>query len=86
MVGAGAAKEADVFGEAPNIAARVQAAAEPGTVLITDAVHQLVSGLFVVESRGAVALKGMERQLKLYRIVHRAACGGGLKPLLQSED
>ena len=45
VVGAGAGKEADVFGEAPNIAARVQAAAEPGTVLITDAVHQLVPGL-----------------------------------------
>jgi class 3 adenylate cyclase len=36
VVGAGAGKEADVFGEAPNIATRVQAAAEPGTVLITD--------------------------------------------------
>jgi class 3 adenylate cyclase len=41
VVGAGASKEADVFGEAPNIAARAQAAAEPGTVLITDAVHRL---------------------------------------------
>jgi class 3 adenylate cyclase len=60
VVDAGAGK-ADVFGEAPNIAARVQAAAEPGTVLITDAVHQLVSGLFVVESRGASVLKGIER-------------------------
>ena len=56
MVGAGAGKEADVFGEAPNIAARVQAAAEPGTVLITDSVHQLISGLFVVESRGGSVL------------------------------
>jgi len=40
VVGASAGKEADVFGEAPNIANRVQAAAEPGTVLITDAVCQ----------------------------------------------
>jgi class 3 adenylate cyclase len=68
VVGAGASKEADVFGEAPNIAARVQAAAEPGTVLITDAVHQLISGLFVVESRGAPALKGIERPLQLYQL------------------
>jgi class 3 adenylate cyclase len=42
VVGAGAGNEADVFGETPNIASRVQAAAEPGTLLITDAVHQLV--------------------------------------------
>ena len=44
VVGAGADKEADVFGDTPNIAARVQAIAEPGTVVITDAVHRLVSG------------------------------------------
>src|SRR6266446_7855419 len=49
VVGAGPGKEADVFGDTPNIAARVQSAAEPGIVVITDAVHRLVSGLFVVE-------------------------------------
>ena len=49
VVGASAGKDADVFGDTPNIAARVQAAAEPGTVVITDATYRLVSGLFVVE-------------------------------------
>src|SRR5207244_10459547 len=48
VVGAGAGKDTDVFGDTPNVAARVQAVAEPGTVVITDAVHRLVSGLFVV--------------------------------------
>jgi class 3 adenylate cyclase len=95
VVGAGAGKEADVFGEAPNIAARVQAAAEPGTVLITDAVHQLVSGLFVVESRGASVLKGIERPLELYQVVQPSAVRGrleasavvrGLTPFVGRED
>jgi class 3 adenylate cyclase len=67
VVGAGASKEADVFGEAPNIAARVQAAAEPGTVLITDAVHRLVSGLFVVESRKSSTPFGLQAELKSER-------------------
>jgi class 3 adenylate cyclase len=53
VVGAGAGKDADVFGDAPNLASRVQAAAEPDTVLITDATHRLVSGLFIVEDRGS---------------------------------
>src|SRR6516225_5801306 len=46
VVGGGAGKDADVFGETPNIAARVQGAAAPDSVLITSAVHRLISGLF----------------------------------------
>jgi predicted ATPase/class 3 adenylate cyclase len=81
VVGAGTGKEADVFGEAPNIAARVQAAAEPSTVLITDAVHRLVSGLFVVEGRGASTLKGIERSVELYRVVQSSGVRGRLGAL-----
>src|ERR1700745_714154 len=63
VVGAGAGNDSDVFGDAPNISAREQAAAAPGPVLITADTHRLVSGLFVVEDRGAQALKGIERPL-----------------------
>jgi class 3 adenylate cyclase len=68
VVGTGAGGDADVFGDTPNIAARVQAAAAPGTVVITADTHRLVSGLFVVEDRGAQALKGIERPVQLYRV------------------
>src|SRR6516165_8109081 len=57
VVGVGAGKDTDVFGEPPNIAARVQAAAAPDTVLLTASMHRLVSGLFVVEQLGAQELK-----------------------------
>jgi class 3 adenylate cyclase/tetratricopeptide (TPR) repeat protein len=79
VVGARAGKEADVFGDTPNIAARVQAVAEPDTVVITDAVHRLVSGLFVVEEREAQALKGIERPVQLYRVVRPSGVRGRLE-------
>ena len=69
VVGAGAGKDADVFGEAPNIAARVQTEATPDTVLITSATHRLLSGLFVVEELGAQQLKGVAAPIELYRVV-----------------
>ena len=59
----------EVFGDAPNIAARAQALAEPGTVLITARVERQVAGLFVTEDRGAHALKGAAEPTTLFRIV-----------------
>ena len=69
VVGHGGGMEADVFGDAPNIASRVQALAEPDSVLITGNVHALVSGLFVVEDRGAQPLKGIDHPVQLYRAI-----------------
>jgi hypothetical protein len=55
--------------ETANVAARVRGAAEPDTVVITAATQRLVGGLFVVEDRGAQALKGVREPLTLYRVV-----------------
>ena len=65
----------EVFGEAPNVAARVQGAAEPGAILITAAVQRQTAGLFVAEDFGARELKGVSELVTLYRIVR--ASGGG---------
>jgi class 3 adenylate cyclase/tetratricopeptide (TPR) repeat protein len=64
----------EVFGEAPNVAARVQALAEPGAVLVTAAVQRQIAGLFVAEDKGAHSLKGVPAPVGLYRIV-RASIG-----------
>ena len=81
----------EVFGDAPNVAARVQAAAEPGSVLITATVQRQVAGLFVAEDLGAHELKGVAVPVTLYRIVR--ASGGGrrggaraLTPLVGREE
>jgi class 3 adenylate cyclase/predicted ATPase len=81
----------EVFGEAPNIAARVQAVAEPGSVIITASVQRQTAGLFVVEDKGAHDLKGVAAPVALYHVVR--ASGGGrrggaraLTPLVGRED
>ena len=95
VVGAGAGTETDVFGEAPNIAARVQGAAAPGTVVISAATQRLVAGLFTVEDCGEQALKGVEQPVHLYRVVQPAGVRGrlgaaaashGLTPFVGRED
>jgi hypothetical protein len=65
----------EVFGDAPNVAARVQAAAEPGSVLVTLNIQRQTAGLFVAEERGAQELKGVSEPVHLFRIVR--ASGGG---------
>jgi class 3 adenylate cyclase len=95
VVGSSAGNETDVFGEAPNIAARVQGVAAPDTVLISAATHRLVTGLFVVEDCGAQPLKGVEQPLQLYRVMRPGAVHGrlaaeaasrGLTPFVGRED
>src|SRR5580700_9357719 len=54
----------EVFGEAPNVAARVQAAAEPGSVLVTGSVQRQVAGLFVVEEKGAKGVRARAPPLR----------------------
>ena len=66
----------EVFGETPNIAARVQAAAEPGSVLITVNVQRQVAGLFVAEDRGAHELKGVSEPASSSASFARAAAAG----------
>ena len=81
----------EVFGDAPNIAARVQSAAEPGSILITAAVQRQTAGLFVAEDRGQHELKGVSAPMTLYRVIR--ASGGGrrggaraLTPLVGREE
>jgi class 3 adenylate cyclase/predicted ATPase len=65
----------EIYGDVTNIAARVQAQAEPGAVLITARVQRQVAGLFVAEERGTYTLKGVPEPTALFRLVR--ASGGG---------
>jgi class 3 adenylate cyclase len=65
----------EVYGDVANIAARVQALAEPGAVLVTGNVRRLIAGLFVAEERGTHTLKGVPEPTTLFKLVR--ASGGG---------
>jgi class 3 adenylate cyclase len=73
----------EVFGDAPNIAARVQAAADPGWALVTANVQRQVAGLFVAEEQGTHNLKGARAPVSLYRIIRTSggAWRGGARTL-----
>jgi class 3 adenylate cyclase/tetratricopeptide (TPR) repeat protein len=95
VVGTGTGQAVDAFGDAANIAARVQAAAESGTLMISDATQRLVSGLFIVEDRGAQALKGIALPVQLYRVIRPSGMHGrfeamsaarGLTPFVGRDD
>ena len=65
----------EIFGEVPNIAARAQALAEPGAVVVTGRVQHQVAGLFVAEERCSHELKGVPEPVTLYRIVRASGAG-----------
>jgi class 3 adenylate cyclase len=52
LIGEGAAQERTVVGETPNLAARLQALAAPGSVVISQATRWLVGGLFALADLG----------------------------------
>src|SRR5258706_9973583 len=68
IVGEGASQEAAIVGEAPNLAARLQAIAEPNTVVVDEATHSLAGALFESVNLGAQMLKGFAAPVTSWRI------------------
>jgi class 3 adenylate cyclase/tetratricopeptide (TPR) repeat protein len=73
LIGQGAAQEQAVVGETPNLAARLQALAEPSTVVIGPSTRRLVGGLFDYEDFGAVEIKGLAAPVVAARVLRESA-------------
>jgi class 3 adenylate cyclase len=69
LIGAGAAEEQAVVGETPNLAARLQALAEPCAVVISSSTRRLTGGLFEYRDLGAVTLKGFAENVPAWQVL-----------------
>ena len=77
----GAAGEGMVAGDAVNTASRVQAAAEPGQVLVDEATQRLAAAGVGFTDAGQHELKGKAEPTRLWRATRVLAGVGGLKRL-----
>jgi class 3 adenylate cyclase len=48
----------DVWGDAVNVASRLEATGEPGAIHVSEAVHAEIGGRFLLEPRGDIAIRG----------------------------
>lgn len=69
LIGSEAAEALSVVGETPNLAARLQALAEPDGVVIAEDTRRLLGGLFDYQDLGAVTLKGFDAPVHAWRVL-----------------
>jgi predicted ATPase/class 3 adenylate cyclase len=93
LIGQGAARERDVVGETPNLAARLQALAPPGTVVIADSTRRQIGGLFEVEDLGPQSLAGFVEPQRAWRVLGESsvlsrfeALRSGATPLIGRDE
>src|SRR5882757_850500 len=94
VVGGGEVVEHDVVGETPNLAARLQALAEPDAVVIAAGTRGLVGDLFEYRDLGVVEVKGIAPPVPAWQVLRPSAVasrfealrGSGLIPLVGRDE
>ena len=81
LIGKDSAQEQSVVGETPNLAARLQALAEPGTVVIAASTHRLLGNLFEYRELGAVELKGIAAPVPAWQVLRPSALASRFEAL-----
>jgi class 3 adenylate cyclase/tetratricopeptide (TPR) repeat protein len=69
LIGAGAAQERGVVGETPNLAARLQALAQPGTLVISESTRRQIGALFELGDLGSQRLAGFAEPQPAWRVI-----------------
>jgi class 3 adenylate cyclase/predicted ATPase len=94
LIGEGADQEQSVVGETPNLAARLQALAEPGAVVIAAATRRLVGDRFEYRDLGSVEVKGIAGPVPAWQVLRQSAVesrfealrGSALTPLIGRDE
>ena len=84
----------DAWGETMNLAARLQAIAPVGSVMVSERVRRLAGGSFVYQDEGDQALKGIAKPVRTFQVLGRnstpsrfeAATAEGLTDLVGREQ
>jgi class 3 adenylate cyclase/predicted ATPase len=81
LIGEGAAREEAVVGETPNLAARLQALAAPGSIVISQTTRRLIGELFELAVLGPRRLKGFAEPLAAFRVEGEGRAEGRFEAL-----
>jgi Adenylate and Guanylate cyclase catalytic domain/AAA ATPase domain len=69
QIGEGTASETAVVGETPNLAARLQALAQPNQIVVSAATRAMLGDHFDLEDLGAYDLKGFAEPVPAWRVL-----------------
>ena len=72
MGGGDTLEELAIVGETPNIAARIEGAALPNSVVVSDITANLIRGFFIYETLGPHELKGISEPVELFRVLEES--------------
>jgi class 3 adenylate cyclase/predicted ATPase len=81
LIGEGPAQEHAVVGEAPNLAARLQALAEPNAVVIAAGTRRLIGDLFECRDLGTIEVKGIAGSVPVWRVLRASGVASRFEAL-----
>ena len=68
LIGAGEAQERGIVGETPNLAARLQAVAQPGSIVVPASTRRLLGSRFRLSDLGRHELKGFGEPIECWAV------------------